>query len=225
MGRRRIGRSFEGAVGARSRFRDRRHRLRAAGDRLSQSLDAADELDLADEFQIPPGQATSLPGDLWLLGDHRLYCGSALEATAYDVLLDGAKAAAVFTDPPYNVKIDGHVCGSGAIKHREFAMASGEMTSDEFERFLAEALRLLGAYADPGAVIYACMDWRHMAAGNAFMTVLARSDVRSPRQTSSNSVNSFGEVFIAATAGQFGAADAEVFEAVSDEDIDRKPMC
>jgi DNA modification methylase len=97
------------------------------------------------------------------LGDHRLYCGSALEATAYDVLLKGAKAAAVFTDPPYNVKIDGHVCGSGAIKHREFAMASGEMTSEEFERFLAEALRLMGAYTDPGAVIYACMDWRHMA--------------------------------------------------------------
>ena len=136
-----------------------------------QALDAAGDADLADEFQIPPGEATSLPGDLWLLGDHRLYCGSALEASAYDVLLDGAKAAAVFTDPPYNVKIDGHVCGSGAIKHREFAMASGEMTSQQFERFLAEALRLLGAYTDPGAVIYACMDWRHMgemlAAGRA----------------------------------------------------------
>ena len=128
-----------------------------------QALDAADDLDLADEFQIPPGQATSLPGDLWLLGDHRLYCGSALEASAYDVLLDGAKAAAVFADPPYNVKIDGHVCGSGAIKHREFAMASGEMTSHQFERFLAEALRFMGAYTDLGAVIYACMDWRHMA--------------------------------------------------------------
>ena len=69
----------------------------------------------------------------------------------------------MFTDPPYNVKIDGHACGSGAIKHREFAMASGEMTSQTFERFLAEALRLIGAYTDPGAVIYACMDWRHMA--------------------------------------------------------------
>jgi DNA modification methylase len=128
-----------------------------------QSLDAVDDADLADEFQLSPGFAVSLPGDLWLMGDHRLYCGSALEATAYDVLLKGAKAAAVFTDPPYNVKIDGHVCGSGAIKHREFAMASGEMTSQKFERFLADALRLMGAYTDPGAVIYACMDWRHMA--------------------------------------------------------------
>ena len=128
-----------------------------------QSLDAVDDADLADEFQLFPGFAVSRPGDLWLLGYHRLYCGSALETTAYDVLLDGAKAAAVFTDPPYNVKIDGHACGSGAIKHREFAMASGEMTSQTFERFLAEALRLIGAYTDPGAVIYACMDWRHMA--------------------------------------------------------------
>jgi len=128
-----------------------------------QSLDAVDDADLADEFQLFPGFAVSRPSDLWLLGYHRLYCGSALETTAYDVLLDGAKAATVFTDPPYNVKIDGHACGSGAIKHREFAMASGEMTSQTFERFLGEALRLIGAYTDPGAVIYACMDWRHMA--------------------------------------------------------------
>ena len=122
-----------------------------------QSLDAVDDADLADEFQLFPGFAVSRPSDLWLLGYHRLYCGSALETTAYDVLLDGAKAATVFTDPPYNVKIDGHACGSGAIKHREFAMASDEMTSQTFERFLAEALRLIGAYTDPGAVIYACM--------------------------------------------------------------------
>jgi hypothetical protein len=68
-----------------------------------QSLDAADELDLADEFQPCSGPAVSRSGDLWLLGHHRLYCGSALEASAYDVLLEGAKAAAVFADPPYNV--------------------------------------------------------------------------------------------------------------------------
>jgi DNA modification methylase len=98
-----------------------------------------------------------------LLGDHRLYCGSALEASAYDVLLEGAKAAAVFADPPYNVKIEGHVCGGGAMKHREFAMASGEMTTDEFNLFLKTALGLAGARLAEGAVVYACMDWRHMA--------------------------------------------------------------
>jgi DNA modification methylase len=136
-----------------------------------QSLDAVDDADLADEFQPFPGFAVSRPGDLWLLGDHRLYSGSALETTAYDVLLDGAKAAAVFTDPPYNVKVDGHACGSGAIKHREFAMASGEMSEDEFTRFLNATLELAGSHAAHGAIVYACMDWRHMgemlAAGRA----------------------------------------------------------
>jgi DNA modification methylase len=127
-----------------------------------QSLDAADELDLADEFEPCSGPAVSRAGDLWLLGDHRLLCGSALQASAYDLLLRGAKAAAIFADPPYNVKIDGHVCGSGAIKHQEFAMASGEMTTDEFGLFLKTALGLAGARLSEGAVVYACMDWRHM---------------------------------------------------------------
>jgi hypothetical protein len=46
----------------------------------------------------------------------------------------------VFTDPPYNVKVDGHICGSGAIKHREFAMASGEMREDDFTRLSSQCL-------------------------------------------------------------------------------------
>ena len=105
----------------------------------------------------------SLPGDLWLLGKHRVYCGSALDPLAYELLMAKERASAVFADPPYNVKIDGNVCGSGAVKHREFAMASGEMTREEFARFLAGAFDLARAYASPGAIIYACMDWRHMA--------------------------------------------------------------
>ena len=136
-----------------------------------QSLDITEDADSADEFNAAVGPAISRTGDLWLLDDHRLYCGSALDATAYDTLLGTAKAAAVFTDPPYNVKVDGHVCGSGAIKHREFAMASGEMTEDEFTRFLNETLELAGSHAASGAIVYACMDWRHMgemlAAGRA----------------------------------------------------------
>jgi DNA modification methylase len=82
---------------------------------------------------------------------------------AYELLMAKERASAVFTDPPYNVKIDGNVCGSGAVKHREFAMASDEMTREEFARFLAGAFDLARAYASPGAIIYACMDWRHMA--------------------------------------------------------------
>jgi DNA modification methylase len=136
-----------------------------------QSLDITEDADRADEFNAAVGPAVSRIGDLWLLDDHRLYCGSALEAMAYDTLLGTAKAAAVFTDPPYNVKVDGHVCGSGAIKHREFAMASGEMSEDEFTRFLNKTLELAVSHAAGGAIIYTCMDWRHMgemlAAGRA----------------------------------------------------------
>jgi ParB-like chromosome segregation protein Spo0J len=127
-----------------------------------QSLDTTEAAETADEFHVAVGPAVSRIGDLWLLDNHRLYCGSALDATAYESLLAVAKAAAVFTDPPYNVRVDGHVCGSGAIKHRQFAMASGEMTEDEFTRFLTKTLELASSYAAGGAIFYACMDWRHL---------------------------------------------------------------
>jgi hypothetical protein len=128
-----------------------------------QSLDSIDTADRADEFKTAAGPAVSIPGDLWLLGEHRVYCGSALQDSSYEVLLGSEKARAVFTDPPYNVKIDGNVCGSGSIKHREFVMASGEMSPNEFALFLTQTLGLVWANASPGAMIYACMDWRHMS--------------------------------------------------------------
>jgi DNA modification methylase len=128
-----------------------------------QSLDPTDNADRADEFRNVVGPAVTRPGDLWLLGKHRVYCGSALDPLTYELLMANEKAGAAFTDPPYNVKIDGNVCGSGAVKHREFAMASGEMTREEFTQFLTGALDLARAHASPGSIIYACMDWRHMA--------------------------------------------------------------
>ena len=69
----------------------------------------------------------------------------------------------VFTDPPYNVPIDGHVCGSGRIKHREFAMAAGEMSQEEFTAFLGTAFGHLARRSADGAIHFVCMDWRHMA--------------------------------------------------------------
>jgi DNA modification methylase len=136
-----------------------------------QSLDQAEETDAADEFKLPTGPAISRAGDLWLLGHHRIYCGNALEAEAYDILLGSTKAPAVFADAPYNVRIDGHVCGSGAAKHREFAMASGEMSEEQFTGFLTATLERATSHAVPGAILYMCMDWRHMremlAAGRA----------------------------------------------------------
>jgi DNA modification methylase len=75
--------------------------------------------------------------------------------------MNGQKAQIIFTDPPYNVRIDGHATGNGAIRHHEFAMASGEMSSKEFISFLTESLGLLREYSGEGSVHFICMDWRH----------------------------------------------------------------
>jgi DNA modification methylase len=115
--------------------------------------------------------AVTQTGDIWELGQHRLLCGDARDDVAYQKLLDGDKAEIVFTDPPYNVPIDGHVCGLGNIRHREFAVASGEMTSEAFTDFLASVFGRLATHTIEGSIHYICMDWRHMAemmaAGNA----------------------------------------------------------
>jgi DNA modification methylase len=118
--------------------------------------------DPADEVAAPTeGPAASRPGDLWLLDRHRLYCGSALDEAAYRTLMGEDRAAVVFTDPPYNVPIDGHASGLGKIHHREFAMASGEMDAAAFAGFLTRACSLLAAHSRDGALHYLCIDWRH----------------------------------------------------------------
>lgn len=103
----------------------------------------------------------SKPGDLFQLGGHRLYCGSALEKASYDLLMEGQMARQCLTDPPYNVAIDGHVCGSGKKKHDEFKMASGEMTESEFTAFLGKSFSLVEEFSEDGAIIMSFMDWRH----------------------------------------------------------------
>ena len=109
------------------------------------------------------GPAVSRPGDLWVLGQHRLLCADARDAAAYDKLLDTAKATFAFTDPPYNVPIDGHVCGLGRIRHSNFAMGCGEMSEAQFTRFLATVFRLMASNTVDGSIHQICMDWRHMA--------------------------------------------------------------
>ena len=106
--------------------------------------------------------AVSRTGDLWLLGNHRLLCADARDEAAYDRLLEGAKAEFVFTDPPYNVAIDGHVCGLGRIRHREFAMGCGEMSEIEFTTFLQTVFDRLAEHTIDGSIHQICMDWRHM---------------------------------------------------------------
>ena len=108
------------------------------------------------------GPAVSRPGDLWLIGKHRLLCGDALNPDDWQVLMGKDKAQMIFVDPPYNVPIAGHVSGLGAVRHREFAMASGEMSQDAFTEFLRGSFRNLARFSTDGAIHFICMDWRHM---------------------------------------------------------------
>ncbi len=115
-----------------------------------------------DTISEPAGPAVSRLGDLWQLGRHRLLCADARDLEAYKQLLDGQQAQMVFTDPPYNVQIQGHVSGLGKVQHREFAMASGEMSEGDFTNFLGKLLDNLAAVSTDGAIQFVCMDWRHM---------------------------------------------------------------
>ena len=119
-----------------------------------------DPADVLPEVSVGPW--VSQLGDLWFLGHHRLVCGSALDAGAVAVMMGEERAAAIFTDPPYNVQIDGHASGLGAVHHRPFPMASGEMNKAEFTAFLARALCNLVAFSTAGSLHYICMDWRHL---------------------------------------------------------------
>jgi hypothetical protein len=95
--------------------------------------------DPADLLAIPAGPPVSRSGDLFILGKHRVFCGSALDQGSYAALMKEERAAMVFTDPPYNVAIEGNVSGLGAIRHRDFGMACGEMDQAEFTAFLTQA--------------------------------------------------------------------------------------
>ena len=112
--------------------------------------------------EVDPAALRCMPGDIWQVGPHRIICGDARDRNTIAALMDGKLARAVITDPPYNVKVDGHVGGSGKIKHREFAMASGEMSSSEFSGFLKEAFQVLADFSVDGSIHFIFMDWRHM---------------------------------------------------------------
>ncbi len=116
----------------------------------------------ADRIPAMAERAVSRFGDLWRLGPHLLLCGDARAVRDYERLLQGQQVGVVFTDPPYNVPIDGHVCGLGRIRHREFAMGVGEMAADEFSAFLGAALRNMAGQCCAGAILFVCMDWRHL---------------------------------------------------------------
>lgn len=133
-------------------------------DVLIGGLGAAGAVDEADRLPEIDGSAPPVTrrGDLWKLGAHRIHCADATRPAPFKRLLENRQAHLVFTDPPYNVPIDGHVSGLGRIRHAEFAMASGEMSEAEFTAFLETVLGHLAAHSTDGSIHFICMDWRHM---------------------------------------------------------------
>ncbi len=116
-----------------------------------------------DDEVIPavPVTPSTKAGDIWVLGDHRIGCGDGRDVEFLKRLVGrGVSIDAAFLDPPYNVKINGHANAKG--RHREFAMASGEMSDDQFRTFLTETLGAAAKVSRNGAVHFVCMDWRHM---------------------------------------------------------------
>jgi DNA modification methylase len=138
------------------------HELDAA---LTQRDERSTRKARAGEDDLPP-RSESAPisqlGDIWLLGRHRMICGDARDPDVIASVMDGHLADLVFTDPPYNVPINGHVSGMGKVQHAEFAMASGEMSEPAFAEFLSQTLQLSAQHCRDGAIAFICMDWRHI---------------------------------------------------------------
>ncbi|KKC26106.1 hypothetical protein WP12_10475 [Sphingomonas sp. SRS2] len=131
--------------------------LKAPSDPSSEDCDAADLVPTA----LP--QTVTRLGEVWVHGAHRIICGDSLEAATYVSLMQGKLADFVMQDAPYNVSVTKHVSGLGKIQHREFAVASGELSKPEFASFLSNQFKLATDHCRPGAVFASFMDWRSIA--------------------------------------------------------------
>jgi DNA modification methylase len=123
---------------------------------LDEGVDPDDEV-----IPEPPREPRTKPGDIWILGEHRIGCGDGRDVDFLQAVIGPEKSVdCAFLDPPYNVPIAGHAVSRGF--HREFAMASGEMNQAQFREFLADTLGACAQVSRDGAVHFVCMDWRHM---------------------------------------------------------------
>ncbi|MDH5528422.1 MAG: site-specific DNA-methyltransferase [Paracoccaceae bacterium] len=123
--------------------------------------DEFDPLDDISNIHMPQKGAVSQQGDLWLLGKNRVLCGNARNPEHLSRLVSDNPITLILADPPFNLKINGHVRTSDG-KYPEFAEASGEMTKEEFANFLTEAFGSALAFVAEGGLIYCFMDWRHL---------------------------------------------------------------
>jgi DNA modification methylase len=128
--------------------------LSAAGD---------DATNPAEELPPPADHSVvSTSGDLWYLGRHALLCGNALSVESFHKLLGPKRAQMIFTDPPYNIPIQGNTSGHGRIQYRDFTMAVGELGAIEFTSLLTRCCALMAKHSDNGSMHFICMDWRHL---------------------------------------------------------------
>ena len=119
---------------------------------LLSGLDGENDGEGEDDIPDPPEEPISRPGDLWLLGNHRLLCGDATVATDVERVLADAKANLCFCDPPYNVDYAG---GAGAEQAGKGRRIKNDALGDAFGQFLYDACLLINTHTN-GAV-YICM--------------------------------------------------------------------
>lgn len=134
-------------------------------DKLYEDLDDAriEGSDALDDEIFPLPEVPVTQADyMWQLGNHGLICGDAREDAVYERLLKDEMVGLIFSDPPYNVKIEGNVSGLGKVRHADFAMASGELSSEQYEEFLVDSFTPAAKRCRDGAIAFICIDWRHM---------------------------------------------------------------
>jgi DNA modification methylase len=122
-----------------------------------------------DEVPEPTPTPRTRPGDIWILGPHRIGCGDARDqAFVRKVMGEGIVADLAFLDPPYNVPIVGYA--NTKAKHKDFAMASGEMSEAEYRAFLEASLAAATAVSREGAVHFLSTDWRQFGLMHAVVS-------------------------------------------------------
>ena len=133
-------------------------------DVILEGDDPGDNPDPLDEVPDVPEEESIVtqPGDIWQLGEHRIICGNSLDAATYVRLMAEKVARMVLVDPPYNVAIENNVSGLGKKKHKNFAMAVGEMNFAQFTVFLKTMLLHSARHLTDGGLLYVFMDRRKL---------------------------------------------------------------
>lgn len=145
-------------------------------DEIDQVLIGGDEdgFEAADLAPLPGVSAIARVGDLFLLGPHRLICGDATDPAVIARLMRTDLARMIFTDEPFNVAIGGHVTGGD---HREFVMASGEMTDAQFLEFNQKWMDAVLPHLVDGGILGTFIDWRGLPVAHAAATAVGLTPI------------------------------------------------